>query len=427
MHILIINDSEDFRLLVAEYIAIEWPDAGIVEWDPLKERKPQADFELGRFDVILLDHILGKADGLEWLKDLKRRPDCPPIVYLTAAGSEDSAVQAVKLGAEGCLRKDDLSQARLAAAVKEAIEQRASRKAATAVPAAGHALPEPISNQDAAFGVTTGGGDSFRGIFIVGYSLIRKLGKGGTATVFLTERWADGIMMVLKVLDAKLCANSRSLRRFIREYGIVSKLSSPYLPKIYDQGFAHDQAYIAMEYFPGGDLKQRMSGPLAPEQAIKIFFEIVKGLHVIHLAGIIHRDLKPANIMFRENDTLALVDFGVAKILDEDSTLTKPDEVLGTPYYMSPEQGRGEALDARTDLYSAGVILYEMLTGEKPFRGKTAADVIVKHVHEAVPPLPERLSNYQPLIDRLMTKQPGDRYKGTGELLYDIVTAFKFR
>jgi serine/threonine protein kinase len=152
---------------------------------------------------------------------------------------------------------------------------------------------------------------------------------------------------------------------------------------------------------------------------------ITYGLDAIHSIGVIHRDLKPANIMFRGDDSLALADFGISKKLGGVTELTTVGQVLGTPHYMSPEQGEGKPLDYRSDLYSAGVLLYELLAGVKPFTGHTAAALIYQHVHSEIPRLPAELDHYQDIIDRVLAKNPDDRYQTAKEFIRDLESAEK--
>jgi serine/threonine protein kinase len=143
-------------------------------------------------------------------------------------------------------------------------------------------------------------------------------------------------------------------------------------------------------------------------------------LQVVHEVGVLHRDLKPGNIMLRANGSLAIIDFGLAKQAEVKVEMTGTGEIFGTPYYMSPEQGHGQELDVRSDLYSLGVIFYEMLTCKKPFLAATPMGVIFMHAHAALPVLEDRLALYQPILDRLLAKQPADRFASAGELLSRI-------
>src|SRR5690606_5954066 len=155
---------------------------------------------------------------------------------------------------------------------------------------------------------------------------------------------------------------------------------------------------IAMEFFSRGDLKQRMELRLPPELAVIYMTHIAYGLDAIHKIGVVHRDLKPANIMFRGDDSLALADFGISKKLDAPSELTTLGQILGTPHYMSPEQGERKSIDQRSDLYSAGILFYALLTRKKPYTATTPAALIYQHVYAPVPELPAEFSKYQEII-----------------------------
>lgn len=187
--------------------------------------------------------------------------------------------------------------------------------------------------------------------------------------------------------------------------------------RIHDFGVADDHAYIAMEYCGGGSLKRRIAAGMDRYEAYRLMRDIAAALGVLHAAGILHRDLKPTNVLFRDDDTLALIDFGLAKQVALIAEVTGAGAIFGTPYYMSPEQGHGEAVDARGDIYSLGVIFFEMLSGAKPYDGETAMSVIVKHRQAPVPVLPPATAEFQPLIERMLAKKPSARFQNVAELL----------
>jgi serine/threonine protein kinase len=255
---------------------------------------------------------------------------------------------------------------------------------------------------------------------VPGYRIVHLIGEGGSAKVYLAERASDKLQLVLKILDPSLREDARFLKRFVREYQLIAATQSEHLPVIFDHGFTGEQAYIAMEYFGGGDLKERIRAGFTSRGALRVASQIAKALCAIHERGVIHRDLKPQNILFRDNQRLALVDFGLARRVDIASTLTGAGEVLATPRYMSPEQCIGAPADHRSDLYSLGVILYEMLAGRKLFEGESAAGLLYMHVNGDVPRLPAKLAGYQPIVDRLLAKQPQDRYQSARELFGTI-------
>ncbi|MEQ1774760.1 MAG: protein kinase [Burkholderiales bacterium] len=412
LHALVVDDSEDFRLLVCQYIAVEWPDAEVTEWDPVTQGEIDDNHDLAKYDVMLLDYVMGKADGLEWLKRFRRRADCPPVIFLTGAGNEQVAVMALKNGAFDYLRKHDLSKARLVEAVRAAMNERKAaeitqRMARTAALSELNRVPEVAR-------VTAG--DS-QVIEINGYHVIRKIGSGGMSTVYLVTRIEDQQQLVMKILDSKLCEDNEFLMRFIQEYGMISKIESRHIVKIYDQGFTDRHVYIAMEYFANGDLRARIkSGGVTPEQSMDLLGQVASALQSIHEHGIVHRDLKPENIMFRADDSLAIVDFGIAKMISDVNSLTQTGHILGTPYYLSPEQAKGEALDGRSDLYSAGIMLFEMLAKKRPFTATTPIALVNKHINDPIPRLPAELGRYQELIDILMAKSPSARFASAKQL-----------
>ena len=414
LRVLVIDDSEDFRLLVSQYIAVEWPDAEITEWDPVTQGDIDDNYDLSRYDVMLLDYVLGKADGLDWLKRLRRREDCPLVIFLTGAGNEQVAVMALKNGAFDYLRKHDLSKARLVEAVRAAMDQRMAaeitqRMARTVALSELDRVPEVAR-------VAAGDAPDAQVIEINGYQVIRKIGSGGMSTVYLVNRIQDQQQVVMKILDSKLCEDNEFLMRFIQEYGMISKIDSRHIVRIYDQGFTDRHVYIAMEYFANGDLRARIKRGILPAESLDLLSQVASALQSIHEYGIVHRDLKPENIMFRADDSLAIVDFGIAKMISDVNSLTQTGHILGTPYYLSPEQAKGEALDGRSDLYSAGVMLFEMLAKRRPFTATTPISLVNKHINDPIPRLPAGMERYQELIDILMAKSASARFASAKQL-----------
>ncbi|HSC93921.1 MAG TPA: serine/threonine-protein kinase [Burkholderiales bacterium] len=255
---------------------------------------------------------------------------------------------------------------------------------------------------------------------VPGYTVVHIIGQGGQAQVFLAEREHDGLRVALKVLNRKLRNDPVFLERFVREYKLVASLNSNYVARIYDQGFSGDFPYIAMEFLPSGTLAARIREGLTARAALRIASQIAQALDTIHSHGIVHRDLKPANILFRADGRPVIVDFGLARDMRINSTLTVAGQFLATPRYMSPEQCLGNSVDARSDLYSLGAMLYEMMTGNKIYDHAHSADVIAMHVHAPVPQLTGMLSVHQPLLDRLLAKNPEDRFQSAAEVIAEV-------
>jgi serine/threonine-protein kinase PpkA len=248
-------------------------------------------------------------------------------------------------------------------------------------------------------------------IEIAGYTIERKLGQGGMATVFLAIQQSFEREVALKVMSPLLNSDPSFTTRFIREARIVAHIHHASIVPVYDVGERHPFHYLSMEYLPGGDLKQRiLKGKCEPERVVDCCIAICGALDVAHRKGFVHRDIKPENILFREDGTPVLTDFGIARALDRGASLTVAGMIVGTPSYMSPEQVKGIELDGRSDLYSLGIVCYEMLTGTVPFRADSSMSVAIKHLIDPMPQLPAELRAYQPFIDRLTAKDRAERY-----------------
>jgi serine/threonine-protein kinase PpkA len=248
---------------------------------------------------------------------------------------------------------------------------------------------------------------------IPGYRLLRTLGEGGMATVYLAMQESLDREVALKVMSPVLAANETFCEQFMKEGRITAKLTHPHLMTVHDIGSYQGVYYLASEYLPAGTLRERMDR-LSVAESLEIARDIASGLAYAHEKGFVHRDVKPGNIMFRTNGTAVLADFGIAKAMKSMSAATMAGNAIGTPDYMSPEQAQAAPVDGRSDLYSLGAVLYESLTGNKPYRAADAYAVALMHVTDPVPSLPENLSWLQPLIDGLMAKNPNQRFS-TGE------------
>ena len=253
-----------------------------------------------------------------------------------------------------------------------------------------------------------------------GFTLVQRIGEGGQAQVYLAERDYDGLRVALKVLDSRVRHDKIFLERFVREYKLLAKLEIEHVARIYDQGFAGEHPYIAMEYLPSGTLAARIHEGLSPRSALRITTQVSRALDAIHSRDIIHRDLKPANILFRSDGRPVIVDFGLAKDLRIDSTLTGQQRLLATPRYMSPEQCMGNEVDARSDIYSLGAILWEMLTRTRIYDSAGPADLMRMHVSAPVPKLPEPLAMHQSILERMLAKDPAERFQSAAELCATI-------
>lgn len=253
-------------------------------------------------------------------------------------------------------------------------------------------------------------------IEIPGYTIHGQLGKGGMAEVYLATQNSLKRKVAIKVLSS--AADNDFSQRFINEGHIVASLNHPSIITIYDIDKLEDgRYYIAMEFIAGGDLTQYKGQVLAPQRALEITRQIAEGLSVVHEQGLVHRDIKPANILFRQDGSVVITDFGVAKDLAIDNELTHFGVAVGSPAYSSPEQAQCEPLDQRTDIYSLGILLLEMLTGANQFRGPSYSQTVMNHVQMAVPVLPDSLQPYQALLTRMLAKDPEQRFASCRQLL----------
>lgn len=398
LKILIIDDHAEYRRLLSYHVAARWPEAVIREYDPLQSGRLPDAFSGAGNDVVLLGDTCGHEDAIEWLRRFRAQLKFPPVIFI-GTGDERQIISAIKAGADEYVGKPRLNNARLVEAIEEALRIGSAR-----------ANPSRTGGESLA---VNGNGPIPRN-----YSVVRKLAHGEIATVYLAQERGSGREVVLKVLhQVSDAASGRILDRFLREYELAARLDHPNVVRIYDFGVADDHAYIAMEYCGGGSLKRRITAGMDRYEAYRLMRDIASALGVLHAAGILHRDLKPTNVLFRDDDTLALIDFGLAKQVALAAEVTGAGAIFGTPYYMSPEQGHGEAVDVRGDIYSLGIIFFEMLTGTKPYDGETAMSVIVKHRQAPIPALPGAIAEFQPLIDKMLAKQPSGRFQNVAELL----------
>lgn len=407
LRLIIIDSSREYMGSLRRMLALTLPDIEITEYDPDQQGRPAADFDWSIYDAVLLAHELGlAATGLDWLPQLKRQPRVPPIILMTAAGNEYLAARAIKLGAHEYVKKQDIDADRIGDLVVATVSEARAAAQFDVTLREDRAAPHlAILERMASEHVLPSSGEAAG----FGYRFVRLIGQGSSSRVYLAERTSDATTLVLKVIDIGSVQDAQSLERFIREAEIVSAIRSPYVVRFYDYGLTQTYGYIAMEFFTRGDLKQRIELGVTVADALNYVRHIALGLAAIHAQGIVHRDLKPGNIMFRADDSIALADFGISKRLNQTSDLTNLGSVIGTPNYLSPEQALGHPVDQRADVYSAGVVLFEMLAGRKPFRAETAAALVYQHVHAAVPLLPPRLLALQPLIDQLLEKDVAAR------------------
>jgi predicted Ser/Thr protein kinase/ActR/RegA family two-component response regulator len=409
--LLVVAFDAQYGRWLAHRIEASREDCGceLLDFDAFRRRRGSLTLRDTDLLVLVLDFANDGASstGLDWLRKLKDQPGMPPMLAIAENGDELTAVRALRLGATDYLPRAQLTPPLLAASLDYCLRQGTRLQTqAVAKPAPPAPVPEAAPEKLA-------DGAALPRDLIPRYTLLQKLGESTRATVYLAASASLGRNVALKVTRNPDAEQSN----FAHEYSAIGALRHPSIVDIYDYGVFDGREYIAMEYFPCGDLKARLQHPISEQQSVEYLRRIAMALQVVHGAGIVHRDLKPPNIMLREDGQVVLIDFGLAKNLGNPTRSTAAGVLRGSPYYMSPEQAQGAALDHRSDLYSLGVIFHEMLTGSKPYVGASAIEVLQQHVTAPVPELPDELADYQSVLDRLMAKTREERFDDAAELL----------
>ena len=392
MRLLLIEEDAGRCDYIRERLASWRPQAQLTVHSPVSQGALAPEFLAQGFDAVLLADSWPGGRGLNWARELASRAGFAPLVLLTdadlSAAREACALGAYTLSREE-LERDTFAQVLVAA------EQR-------------QALARAVWRSSRAGRETQRFGDAF----IRGYRFIRRLASGPTSDLFVGESERAGRLVALKVARDRQDEERQPVdmfQRFLQEYELAQRINSTAVVRLHDLGVSDEHAWLVMEYFELGDLRRRMRASLAPREALRLAAAIARSLAAVHGAGVLHRDLKPGNIMLRHDGSVALIDFGLSKDLALALDLTDSGTIFGTPHYMSPEQGHAEPLDARSDLYSLGVILFEMLTGQKPYRAENPMAIVYKHRKEPIPRLPAQFEAVQPLLERLLAKTPADR------------------
>jgi serine/threonine protein kinase len=406
--VLIIDEQGIYRRLFAHHVATGFDSPSIAEYDPVASGKLPADFSGSAYDAVLLGDAPGGADGIVWLRDLCRRNGFPPVIYLLSTLTAESEEAAIAAGAHACLSKHKVDHARLIAALRGAQSRRGQ-----VLPPSPRADDSPRATR---FGDTT----------IRGYRLVRQIAENPVSSVYLAQSERSGEQVVLKVLrqPPENGSGEKTFDRFLREYQIAADINHPNVARVHGVGVSDEHAFIVMEYFPLGDLRTRIKGVIQPLQALIFLRQMAEALVVLHRAGVLHRDLKPGNVMLRDENSVALIDYGLSKQIELDAAITASGEIFGTPYYMSPEQGHGRDTDERSDIYSLGIIFYEMLMRRKPYVAGTPMQVIYKHAHSPLPELPPELMHLEELLYNCIAKDPSRRYRSADQLV-DVVREYE--
>ena len=411
MKAIIIDPSPGALAATRRLLASADPAVEVTEYDPEQLGPPPPGFNWGLYDLLLIAEEPGDGrTALDWLQ--RTAPDAafPAAYVLTRDDGKHYAARAPTDGVRGALAPHELSVPRLRKVLRALAgrQQNADARVSLSQDAAilqGIASLGPLPASEGS-----------------GYRFQRLIGQGAFSRVYLAEQAASQELTVLKLVDLDQDAHPEVLVAFIREAALLAATASPHVVRYFSHGCTRHYAWLAMEFLGGGDLKQRIGAGLDTGQAIDLMHQLLRALHAVHTQRIVHCDLKPGNLLFRRPNELVLVDFGLSRQL-----LTTHDEPVwlqaqGTASYCSPEQLRGEPLDCRTDLYSAGVVFFELLTGRKPYASLTPQKTLDLHLHAPLPRLPRHLRAFQPVLDRLLAKSPEDRYDSASAVLNALAT-----
>jgi tRNA A-37 threonylcarbamoyl transferase component Bud32 len=407
MRLLLVEEDPKVRSLVRHHLSCRWPEVQISAHPPLQRGPLPPEFLAQGYDAVLLSAATDEDDGIASLHELKSRPGFAPVVFMLGHDQPSLRERAMEAGAYGVVVKNRIEHQRFLALLEAAGRDHRRQLADWRI------SPDALDSR------------RFGEARIPDYRRARLLARGSVSQLYVAESEKAGTLVVLKVTPSRRDESGidQVFARFLQEYEIAQRVRHPNIVRLYELGVADDHAYLAMEYFPRGDLRRRMRAGLSPSEALGYASQIARALGALHAAGILHRDLKPGNVMLRGDGQLALIDFGLAKHEALDYDITDTGMIFGTPHYMSPEQGHGQDLDPRSDLYSLGVMLFEMLAGHKPYTADNPMAIIYMHRNAPTPPLPPIYRDLQPLLDRLLGKQAQERFNDAGEAMRAINAA----
>ena len=405
--VLVIDPSGELRDFLRFCAGRFWPNLEIVSY--LWARGcPGATFEWAGFDLVVLEQRLQNPleQGIDWLHAMKRNPATPAVVFIAGELTESLRFEAESAGAAAVLDKDDLSPRRFAECM--------DRVLFGLEPEGAPARDEPASEAwDAApFDIDV--------LQVPGFRIVSQVATMSRGWLSLATDESTQQTVAVKIVRVAEDVDPSVLSRFRHEYRALSALEDANVVKIFMRGFVESHAFIVMEYCTGGDLNERIRRGISSEEAVDYLVQVMRGLHAVHALGIVHRDIKPTNLLFRENGTLVLTDFGSERELDDAARLTSTSSLMSDLSYVSPESIRHEMVDGRSDLYSAGIVFYLMLTGSVPFKSTNITTMLEAHLNAPVPRLPQSAAVLQPLIDGLLAKDPNDRFQSAAEVLDGI-------
>ena len=399
---LVVHDDLELRLRLAALVrkAIPTLDADCLSGASFDEMAPERVSSYVALMLIVEFSLRDlTADPLARLVRSRAQSPRLPIFVFARGGDERNAARTIKLGANDYWPIHSVKIGELLTALQP--------------------LAEPAAKPDTA---RTTVADPWRQPKIAGYRLVKTIAESDGAAVYLArnDELAQPVALKVQSLKGRFVVSQDDRQRFVRECEILSKLNHRSIADVLDYGITDEYLYLALEYFPCGSLRDRLKNPVSEADALNYARQIGEALQVLHNAHVVHRDLKPSNLMLTNDNRVILIDFGSACIQLEAVDMSRSDLCTGTPYYVCPEQIDDRDPDGRGDLYSLGVVLFEMLAGKLPYVGNTLSEIFAGHRSTAVPRLPARVARYQPIIDRLLAKSPADRYATAGAFLIDL-------
>jgi Protein kinase domain len=399
-HISIVDGSAGLRLLLAAFIKTRIHDAVIELIDPFSQTMRGAGITVsGQGSAVILGGLGTTSEVFDSLKRMHSRVMCPPIIILVSADLLAEEVAFIQAGAFAVLRKDTLSFTRLESALLIALS------------ASHYQVAEAKKFVPPDYGKFSFIYEGQRQVLeIDGYRYLSNLASGQLAQVFFAEDAHTGGRAVIKVQTNAPIQNAAALQIILTRGLAINAHYNHNIVSVLDSGLTGSFPYVVLEFLADGDLRQRMQHSMSVVEKITLMVALLDALTSLHRTGYAHADLKPESIFFRKDGSIVLIDFNISVPFGTAVNASATGDVLGTPTYLSPEQGAGLAVDAATDIYAAGIVFVELLVGKLPFAGDTPAQTIYRHLHDEIPLLPLPVRHLQSVVDKMLAKNPLERF-----------------
>ncbi len=393
-HALLIATDADLRVKLSALLRRHFPGTPIQERRDMRDNQTVWDIRAQNFALLLIECRAEDRDELEFLASLNNAGYGSTAVIIITTATQIPLIHSMNVGAVDFLDRDNLDEEQFTETVKRAWRE-SGTEAFQELPEAGTLLAPELA--------------------IKGYQPIKTLSVTSESCVLLVRRASNNQQFVLKFF--RDVGNERLIKRFLQECRIATSQHHKNIVNVDEQGLSSGVAYYVMEFLAGGSLQMALRQRFPMQKALRTMHQMAAALQHLHGNDIVHLDVKSANILFRDENTAVLIDFGAARHELIKRNYTLKDHALGTPHYMSPEQATGRPLDQRSDLYALGIVFFEMLTGACPYQGDTISEVLYRHLRQPIPELPLHVRVFQPIINRLLAKKVTERYANTEELL----------